>query len=711
MKNISIFFLFLVHFSLHSFSNEGFYKYGHQSSGTNIFGETGIITVPNAKTASEGSLFFNFSQNSIFKFGALTIAPFDWMEASYFYYRPSDIWWGNPSGRGLYLDKGFSVKFSKNITNNFMLAAGLSDFSGTGLFGREYIVGTYEKDFFRATLGVGFGKFVSNDNGFSNPLKVFSNRFANRQSIYEDYDVGGTLNQNQWFTGDATILGGIELHLPNPLKNFHLKVEYNPYDYNDFSVAQNRGADFNLRSKHSDINFGIGYQVSEIVGISLSYIKGDTFNINFQFGGNFSKNFFKKEVISKKVTSVKKSNIPEIQFHEDLLLNLKSRSIFVQSSEISEDSLIVAISSNKFRNPIKLHQIVGDTAVSVAGKNNLFSELTTVNINVGQELLRINSPIEKIKNQEILPIEDLIYSTSITSGESSKYQEFEFRPTLNFPASFTGIAPALVNHIGDPAQFYYGGIVLRIDNELQLQRNLIIRSELKIDIANNFGDKVDFPDSKLPHVRTDIVQYLQQSDAYISRMQLDYFKKFKSDYYFKFSAGILEDMYNGYGFEFLYKPFYRNFSIGIENFQVKKRQFDRKFKMLDYEVDTHHINLNMYMPKQKILTSLSYGKYLAGDRGYTLDISRILESGFRAGFFFSRTNVSPFLFGEGSFDKGFYFQIPIELFFTNYQSGNINFRLTPLTRDGGQKLQHGNDLIGIMHNTSLNEAKRFWFDL
>jgi len=46
----------------------------------------------------------------------VTITPFDWMEASYFYYRPDDLFWG--STKGLYLDKGFNVKFSykpKNI--------------------------------------------------------------------------------------------------------------------------------------------------------------------------------------------------------------------------------------------------------------------------------------------------------------------------------------------------------------------------------------------------------------------------------------------------------------------------------------------------------------------------------------------------------------------------------------------------------------------
>ena len=191
-------------------------------------------------------------------------------------------------------------------------------------------------------------------------------------------------------------------------------------------------------------------------------------------------------------------------------------------------------------------------------------------------------------------------------------------------------------------------------------------------------------------------------------MQIDYFFNTYKGVFGKLSAGILENMYAGAGFEFLYKPFEQNFSIGLEAYQVKKRGFARRFDLLEYEINTGHINLNYHLPEWGILGTLSYGKYLAGDEGYTFDISRRLSSGFRTGIFFTRTNVSAELFGEGSFDKGFYFQIPIDLFLNDYRGGYINFKLRPLTRDGGQKLEAGNDLIGIMHASSRAEIERDW---
>ena len=71
-----------------------------------------------------------------------------------------------------------------------------------------------------------------------------------------------------------------------------------------------------------------------------------------------------------------------------------------------------------------------------------------------------------------------------------------------------------------------------------------------------------------------------------------------------------------------------------------------------------------------------------------LDLSRRTNSGFKSGIYFTRTDVSAELFGEGSFDKGFYFQIPLDLLSNSYNGNYSTFRLSPLTRDGGAKLNY-----------------------
>ena len=72
----------------------------------------------------------------------------------------------------VYLDKGFNVKVNYKPNNKLLptnVALGLDDFAGTGFFSREYIVGTYDLNSFKFTLGLGWGKYAT-ENAFSNPF-------------------------------------------------------------------------------------------------------------------------------------------------------------------------------------------------------------------------------------------------------------------------------------------------------------------------------------------------------------------------------------------------------------------------------------------------------------------------------------------------------------------------------------------------------------
>lgn len=707
-KTLFLLILFLhILFSGFLKSDTSEYIYGSQKTSHNIFGETGIIVIPNAKTGTEGDLYFSYTNTDFFKYGALVISPFNWLEASYFYYRPKDIYWGTLKGKNL--DKGFSVKASKQINKYYSVAVGLSDFAGTGYFTREYLLATFEDSRLRLTAGLGFGKF-SYQYGFKNPFAVLFKELEYRSFESSNYKQGGSPSYDQWFRGDAAFIGGAEFKLWGLMRGATLKVDYDPFDYfNNFSVKGYFGQELSLRDKDSHINFGLNIPISKSFKLAINYIKGNTLAISFNFGGNFNKSFFSKKDKPLQIIQTYKGENNELNFHEDLLENLKRKEIYLQSSDIDSKTLKVAVSSTKFRDPIKTHSVVGSVAHRINdAKDTDLEEVMTIQINVGNELNRITTPIDYFRIDQDVSIELASKESSLAAGNQYEYQKFEFRPTVKFPASYTGIAPILVNHIGDPRKFYYGGLVLKLKNELQFSRKLMLNTEIHQNLINNFDEKTNTPDSDLPHVRTDVVSYLQQSETYISRMQLDYFFNPRKELFAKFSAGILENMYSGAGTEFLYKPFEKNYSLGFEVYRVQKRAFNRRFGLLEYRSSTGHINFNYYLPASGILGTISYGKYLAGDLGFTIDISRRLQSGFRAGLFFTRTNVSSELFGEGSFDKGFYFQIPIDLFLNDYRGGYINFKLRPLTRDGGQKLEAGNDLIGIMHTTSRAEIERDW---
>ena len=86
---------------------------------------------------------------------------------------------------------------------------------------------------------------------------------------------------------------------------------------------------------------------------------------------------------------------------------------------------------------------------------------------------------------------------------------------------------------------------------------------------------------------------------------------------------------------------------------------------------------------------VSFGEYLAGDFGSTIQLSRSFSNGVEFGVFASFTDVSSEQFGEGSFDKGIFFNIPI---FNNF----ISYTWKPLTKDPGAKLIRKNSLYDLL---------------
>ena len=128
----------------------------------------------------------------------------------------------------------------------------------------------------------------------------------------------------------------------------------------------------------------------------------------------------------------------------------------------------------------------------------------------------------------------------------------------------------------------------------------------------------------------------------------------------------------------------------MEVFDVYKRDYKLQFGTLDYSNITGHVNL--YHRNYKFIpfdTKISYGEYLAGDVGSTIQLSRSFRNGVQFGIFASFTNVTSKQYGEGSFDKGIYFNIPIV--------GNfINYSWRPLTKDPGAKLTRKNNLYDLM---------------
>jgi hypothetical protein len=310
-------------------------------------------------------------------------------------------------------------------------------------------------------------------------------------------------------------------------------------------------------------------------------------------------------------------------------------------------------------------------------------------------------------------VEEVWVNASFENGKSDYFLPDNVVKNKNrYPSMNWLFNPKFRTHMGGPSRFLLYQLYLTAGFDAQFLPGLNMTGRLRRNIYNNFG-RIRFGSSSvLPHVRTDVKEYLQESkDFSIDRVQADYFFKPVNDWFGRASVGIFEEMFGGYSMEVLHRPFKSRFAVGVDINRVWQREYDQRFKFKEYVVNTGHLNLYYDLPWKNISASAHIGQYLAGDRGITFRGSREFDGGVIFGLWSTFTDVSAEEFGEGSFDKGFYVRIPFDLFLTNSTTQRGTFGFRPITRDGGARLGMQSALYGIVTSNNAKKLIHRWDEL
>ncbi len=704
------FYLFLL-FNTHlGASLEDYYPYQLSPSSSN-YGDTGLLEMPSARFMGAGGLKFGISASWPNEYTFIVASPFPWLEAGYRYTEQKTAKYGPfaYSGNQTLKDKGFDIKI-KVLEESFYLpnvAIGIRDMGGTGLFAGEYIVGSKRFGPLDLSMGIGWG-LLGADNNIRNPLISLDERFQIRNSS-QGAAGGGEFNVGDWFSGQRSALfGGLEYSFPK--RGFNLKLEYDTSNP-DMGLS---GPPVDVKSR---FNLGFTRPLGKFIDLGLSFERGTQVRFTFVVKGNYGeKGLVPKLETPKNVIPLSLEQKEQVALNKEILyrsLNkgLREESIYIQGATYNENRLDVVISQTKFRSYPRAAGRAARiaSALSPDDVENINIFLMNGDTEVGSIKLNRNE-FDKVLNKKSSASE-LLYRSSLegTTG-IPQYKQTEFKPTINFPEVMWSMSPALRHQIGGPEAFYLGQIWWKINSSIVFRRGLSLDTTLGIDLYNNFKDFKNPSISTLPHVRSDIQDYLSQGKNNIARMKLTYIWSPYKDLFAKLDAGILEEMFGGYGGEVYYRPFKSNFSVGLTMHKVKQRGFKQRFKFREYETVTGHLGLYYDLP-QGVHAQLLIGKYLAGDKGATLDLSRRFNTGFTLGVFATKTNLSAEEFGEGSFDKGFYFAIPTDLFYISHEPGFISFGLHPLTKDGGALLKHHNSPYALFGDTSESSLLRDWRDI
>jgi hypothetical protein len=196
----------------------------------------------------------------------------------------------------------------------------------------------------------------------------------------------------------------------------------------------------------------------------------------------------------------------------------------------------------------------------------------------------------------------------------------------------------------------------------------------------------------------------------MSNLQITHLGKLTSDHYYSAYGGYLETMFAGVGGEWLYRPWHSPFAVGIYINQVQQRRleqdfgFDNASAQTGYRVATGYATAYWDTGWESTHVKLSAGRYLAEDIGTTLNIARTFDNGVAVGIWGTKTNVSSAKFGEGSFDKVIYLNIPFDVMTTTRSSQSANLVYHPHTRDGGAQLSRNMSLYGATNSRSKRQT-------
>jgi hypothetical protein len=693
------------------------YIYPHFSEPTySNYGTIGLIQMPSARMHPGGTVGFTWTHAEPYLRGSIMGHPFDWFEASYQYTDVNNwLYSDSPefSGKQSYKDKSFDAKLRLIKERDLIpqIAVGFRDFGGSALFAGEYIVASKLIGNIDFTLGLGFGT-LSNKN-VSNPLAKIDSRFNSRnRSIIADTQ-GGEVNYGKFFGGEqAGIFGGVEIFLPK-LNGTRLKIEY---DSTNYSSYEDGGEGYLPVAQDKRFNYSFVFPVTKNFHLKLGYIRNNTLSFGFSIAGNYSSRGsslisktdppakIENAEVYRKIVNAEKA---EFLYKSSLQL-LRDNKIYLQTANVDKNVYEITFSQSKYLNNA---QALGRlTGILDQISPDVIDKFSLVTINADQSMFAVDIPRAGYQLYKSAQKTDaLLEEVEIYKPDPKQHLDHDFRPATKLPQFLYKISPAIRSQIGGPDGFYFGDLSLSIHSELLIRKNFNILGVASVGLINNFDELKLASDSILPHVRTDIVSYLKESDkSHITRLQANYFANPFKSIYTKISAGIFEPMFAGYGGEVLFKPFNQSFGIGAEIWHVKQRAYRQLFSFRDYETVTGHMNFYYREPKSRILFHLRGGRYLAEDSGFTFNVSRDFKSGLNMGVFFSLTDISKEEFGEGSFDKGFFFNLPIQLFFQEYSRGQTGFGLRPLTRDGAQFLVHSQNLWSTTYQASREQIVSEW---
>ena len=240
----------------------------------------------------------------------------------------------------------------------------------------------------------------------------------------------------------------------------------------------------------------------------------------------------------------------------------------------------------------------------------------------------------------------------------------------------------------------------------QIGRGRFFESSVRLSLYENVSNVSEGSNSTLPHVRSDIAQYLQDGGRIkLSKLLVNQFLHPAERVYARLTAGIYEMMFAGTGGQLLYLPEQGDWAADLSVDWLRQRDTDGAFEFRDYDTVTALGALHYRLPGWGLTATARVGRFLAKDKGVRFELKRRFRSGITFGAWYTLTDgdddTPPGSPGDPYFDKGLFASIPLASMLTKDTRARSNFSIRPWTRDVGQMVVSPGDLYTSFERTLM----------
>jgi hypothetical protein len=636
--------------------------------------------MPSARMGEDGEFRTTVSLQQSLHVYNLTYQAFPWLEATFRYsiFNPGEL---DRSGDDL-RDRSYGVKLRLLQEGRLIpeVAVGLQDALGTGVFGSEYLVASKRFGNLDATLGMGWGRYAGR-RAFDNPLGVLDERFETR-SEFEEGEQGQPLTGTFFRGPDVGLFGDLRYEIPA----WHLALiaEYN-------SDTFERETGFNTLDPVDPVGYGIEWEPARDVTLTLSHQLGQEWGLRLSatLDTLLDAPYKRGEPFWAADDEITRAAPPPgldlDDWYARLLYDVERSGLQLRQAGVSDGGSVVWLEFANGR-----YQYAADAVrrILTLAEVHLPRRVHTVNLVIEEFGLRMAALSYRRRAghgsfEADLAADTLIDVIPPRRLERPNYVTGYRIPSISFNAN-VGTRFQLMDP-DDPLRYQ---AALRVGVRVNLPADFAIRGSTTVNLYNDFGDIDRESDSVLPRVRSDVSRYLREGDTGISSLYLEWRSSVARDVHVRGYAGILEEMYSGVGGEVLWTPFGSRVALGTTVNFLQQRDFDKDFGHRDYETVTAFASMYWATPFSNYDVALHAGRYLARDIGATVEVRRTFANGWAIGGWATLTDVPFDEFGEGSFDKGLFFRVPLNQLLPGNTRGAYSTALRPVQRDGGQRTEN-----------------------